>query len=208
MSNFDINALTVDDLKKDEPVFCINTANGDVIINIYSEGRIKPVVLPKTYIPIRATDYTRAVNLKNSDDFRRLVATGVVKLITKKEAIELMKNPAAQREAERLRGDAANASTDGIEIQGVPTPEEIAAEVNDVTVQVLDILNRDTQPTTGAAFTDADRVVALETEYYSNRLTKRDIEYIISVTKPRSETNKWAVEIQKNVHNDPRIQTA
>lgn len=67
-----------------------------------ANGNQKTVLIPKTYIPIDLSFYAKPEVIRESPDYRRLVARGWIKEIESKEAKELLSNPEAQLELNRL----------------------------------------------------------------------------------------------------------
>lgn len=183
--------LTVDDLKKGEPIFVKSAAGrgaaaGDVIITCYgNEGRSHTLIVPKTYIPIRLTDQAPSDLILNSPDFRRAVSMGLLIIVPVEEALEELASPDASREMERLRKDTMFKPFQPESSKTSVTPLEAAIALggDSVSARVKDMMLR-------SDLSDDDRLAFLRAD--KETLTQDDFKYILLTVDSGSALAAWA----------------
>lgn len=186
--------LTVDDIKSEGKLYLVNGADGDVNILLRSQdgsGKADLVTIPKTWVPIRATDFAEINMFKKSTEFRRLVMSGLVKIVSEAEAEKILNSPDGAKEQERVRKKCfSNAQFGGTDQDSEPVnPIEIinSAGNDDVSLVVKDIIIRDD-------IDDDEKITLLINEYNRNQMTTRDLEFVMTTLEKNSKIYKWAEE--------------
>lgn len=79
-----------------------------------SDGQGNNIVatVPVTFIPVDLTTQATKQGILSSPTFRRMVAQGLLKLISEEAAIQMMSTPDAQKEAERIYNRAQDLTVD------------------------------------------------------------------------------------------------
>lgn len=103
---------TIDDLNSDErgPVYVTNTSSkvnstgADVFITVYVGNQSVATILsvPLSWKPFNLTEQAPRAAILGSQHFLRAVASGILTLISKEEALEILATPSAIKETERL----------------------------------------------------------------------------------------------------------
>ncbi len=133
------------------PIYVINRTKNprsEVSLTLFkSEGSLLLLVIPLTWLPICVSDQYPHSLLATSDTFRNFIAKGYLGLLTETEAEEILKDPDAVSEMERIKlpiqrnpDDAGKEVYDKSAIQALKTTVGMQEEVK---VKIKEILNRD-----------------------------------------------------------------
>ena len=105
-------APTIDDLNADAngPIYVVNTSakvnstGADVFITVYVGNQAAATILsvPLSWKPFNLTEQSPRAAILGSQHFLRAVSTGVLTLISREEALEILSTPQAIKETERL----------------------------------------------------------------------------------------------------------
>lgn len=79
-------------IKDDSRLFVLNRANpeGNINLNVTSDGQRIAVVIPMTFVPIDMSNFAQRQALLGNTDFRKLIAKGAVQLVDNDEAEALV----------------------------------------------------------------------------------------------------------------------
>lgn len=183
-----MKAISIESLEMNKAVYVRSIAGdgkaaGDVNIILHREGDGKPelLVIPKTHIPIKVTDFATPKMIVSSTDFRRALASGRLELVEESEAIKELSTPIGMRELERVR---KKMFLDAPVSEKEVTPIEVLNELgsSDVAIRVKDIMLRSI---------DEDEKLSLlmaEARYMKND----DFRFVLSSVEESSEIGKWA----------------
>lgn len=106
MSNA-IKGMSIQDLEasRNSQVWVLNNSNPKGIVNMVlpdGMGANMVVSIPVTWIPIDLTTQATKKSITVSPTFRRLVTMGIIKIINETQAQEMLGDPSARQEAERI----------------------------------------------------------------------------------------------------------
>ena len=191
--------ISIDDLKEGEPIWVKSIAGGthksagDVNIDITQEGstRRELVTVPKTFIPIKITDFAPAKNFILSTSFRRTIASGVLVIIDPKDASKEISTPEGRKELERLRQELFSGVNfqDGQDktVSAIEAVSELT-ESDKVNVRVKDIIMR-------SDIDDEGKLNQLRAD--EPELTIPDLNFILGIVDDKSEINTWVKNIKE-----------
>jgi len=178
---------SVEDIPEGRPIYVKAVSSptmeaGDIILTVYRrDGKPSAIIVPKTHIPIRITDFAPADMIKDSTDFRRVIASGILAIIPEKEAIEELSTPEGMEELERLRKEIFKGMS--VEKGVETTPIDVISRLDDkVSIKVKDIMMR-------SDIQDQERLRLLRIEQSS--LGIDDYKFILSLVDENSEIGKW-----------------
>lgn len=188
--------MSIDDVKDSDPIYVKSSAGigkdaGDVNLILTNDtGKNFIVIVPKTFIPIKVTDFAPTIMFKNSPDFRRIIASGLITLIPIKEALAELNKPVSKTELERLRKEIFG-NIDFQTQSNTPSTLEVISNLTDdnVTPRIYDIM-MNSEP----SMDESKRLSQLLAE--ESIMTTEDIDYIISTVEEKSEISKWAKKLK------------
>jgi hypothetical protein len=164
---------------------------GDVNISLRDEdGSRALVTIPRTFIPIDLTQQADVVALKKCRSLKKFLASGLIEIISEKDANKILSTDRAKIEVERVKATIFK-GVDLTEI-GDRTSLEVLSETESKAINptIEDTLLRED-------ITDIEKVNLLSA---LPALNVRECDYLIASTEEKSKLHKWAVE-QKKVAN-------
>lgn len=171
----------VEDVAVTKPLYVLNRTDGDIVFTIFDQQKkARPVILPRTFIPILASAVCPTSMVVESLDFRKLVFSKYVKIISNEEAEYLLNQPDYKRELERLRASSSSTDVSLSSFEAVSSLEKF----KDVNAVVTDTIVRDD-------LSDDDKMSLLINEYKLEKMSFIDFEYIITTSTSKRITN-WA----------------
>ena len=136
-------------LSAKEPIYVMNKSKprGSVTVTIFRpNGSPAIIVVPKTWIPVCITEQCAHETIRGSDDFRRNLAKGMIQLMPKKEAQEILSSPDAQEEKKRINlSKYGSYGTDVTKPEPSPINQfaDAVEELDNVKISVKEILQRE-----------------------------------------------------------------
>ncbi len=183
--------LTVDDLESGKSIYVKPIAGdrtpGDINLTLHSAtGQPLLVYIPRTFIPIRVTDFAPADMFIASTDFRKCVSGNYLKIIPVDEAEKILSTPEGREELERVRTEIYGGK--GMTAQKEVEPMEVIDEVgnNEVTLKIKDVMIRED-------INDAEKLNLLRIE--KDIMIKADFDFILSIVDDKSDISKWAKNV-------------
>lgn len=163
-------------------VWVVNNANPAGSINLSindGTGNMIPIVIPITWVPVDLTTQATKSAIITNPQFRRLVASNMLLLLSEEEALKKLNTKDAQEENARIYKTSAMQST-----VNMPTnvQDQLRAEKAQVSGFVMNIVERK----------DIDEnscMSALKSQAHT--LKKDDLEYLIN-NSTYSEVKNWA----------------
>ncbi|QJT71072.1 hypothetical protein GR11A_00034 [Vibrio phage vB_VcorM_GR11A] len=156
------------------------------------------ILIPNSWMAVDLVHQVHPLQLSESNDFRRLIRSGVVTLLTEKQAAKHNNRPGAEEEAERLRREQLNIETDasargmggqgaslfGGDVQTIMTPEE--QKLGEPSVQV-ETLMLEAENTDQVALINSLRNIV-------SSLTQADLKFVRKQAKGLGYTKltKWS----------------
>ena len=145
---------------------------GNVVFNVPREGGgVTTVEVPSTYLPYEVTDEVSKTQLVKSDDFRRAVHLGLLRIVTADEAEKALRVSGADEEVQRIRDLKLRAIPDIVGIEPDepdPVPGTEGDGIYPAVMSLVGEMNADTNP-----LTIINSLRTLESE-----LKVKDFEYI------------------------------
>ncbi len=129
--------LTLNDLEDMEkgPIYVLNNTRqpeqGEVSFTVPKLGQsgVDNVVIPSTFIPIDLMEQVSRKQLMESSEFKRSIRGKVLVLITKEYAHELLQDPEAEYEAERIFNKSQATMNMAQSIEGMQTGDMLHPEL-------------------------------------------------------------------------------
>ncbi len=183
--------ISVDDLEDGKSIYVKNNSEGDFLLTVYHTGGSKSelVPIPKTFIPIRITDFATPKMFKESTDFRKSLSKGIIEFVPEEEAIEELKEDDSIMEMDRLRRIFFNNKGYKENVTAIEAIKSVSN--NKVNHKVRDILLRDD-------ISDNDKLAILIGDNKSNPFSEHDFEFMIVTCDENSKITNWA---KKNLDN-------
>jgi len=189
--------ISIDDLRLNEAIYVKSSAGsgrmaGDVNFPITGkDGKDQLITVPKTFIPVCITDFAPASMYIDSPDFRRIVASGLLTIMSKEEANKELNTTEGRLELERLRKELFS----GIDFSSKENKKITALEAvtqlgqpDLVNIRIKDIMMRNDIDTD-------QKLVLLRAE--ETVLTKDDLDFIIGIVEDKSNIWVWADKLRK-----------
>ena len=181
-----MQTISIADLERNEglSVWVVNNANPSGSINLSindGTGNQIPIVIPITWVPVDLTTQATKSAIVTSPQFRRLVASRMLLLVSEETAIKSLSTKEAQEENARIYKTSAMENVGSVNIpQNVQ--DQIKAEKAQVSGFVMNIVERK----------DIDEnscMSALKSQAHT--LSKDDLEYLIN-NSTYSDVKSWA----------------
>jgi hypothetical protein len=96
-------ALNLDTIEDNAPIYVRNMTKTDFNFRLISGNDTVIVTIPRTFIPMDLRQWAKTDMVKNSSEIRHALRTGVLKLLTEKEALSILETKEGSRENELVR---------------------------------------------------------------------------------------------------------
>lgn len=183
--------LVVTDFSKEDKIYVVNKAQGDVNITVYSNGKSDLIQIPKTWIPIAVTDFAPKKAFMDSSDFMKVCNRGLLHLMKTEDAEAILNSEDAMRELNRVRNQYTDLDLNSGDIQ--LTPVEVLDAMDELNIKPLvkDTLLRED-------ITEDDKIALFINANMSGNedevLQVADYEHLITNSDKDSEMSKWAAK--------------
>lgn len=178
--------ITISDLERDKnlSVWVINNANPPGAINISindGTGQLIPLLIPMTWIPVDLTTQATKSSIITNPQFRRLVASNMLLLLSEEVAQSKLKTKEAQDENARIYKTSVGQNIESVNIPD-SVKDQMNAEKAKVSGFVMNIVERK----------DIDESACLSAlKSQAHTLSKDDLEYLIN-NSSYAEVKNWA----------------
>lgn len=180
--------IILDDIGDDQPIYVYNNVQGDYLLTVYPGNGSRDVLVrvEETWIPRLITNQVSTKVLKESDQFRRAISRGLLELIDRAEAEEVLRSEDARRELERLRLKY-NRDIEYDDEQEETSPIQAIRDTHNLKVRdkIKDLISR--------TDLDSETVYALVlNEHHMEPITPDETDFIMLTTQPDTQVYNWA----------------
>ena len=195
----------IDDYTNNEPLYVHNTTKTDFNFVVNIDGRLVPIPVPRSFIPFDLRIWASTEILKKSADLRSAIRTGILELVEKDAAEEILKSREGQREYERLR-KLFNLVPDSLKSDDITNSADLdiaaVSDMDEVNGQIMEtMINPNTSPDDKfaliAALDKESSLRLVDLEYIKSTANEHCTELLAWVDKKLEELNKENVGLRK-----------